>query len=208
MSPRKFIVLSLGVIVWVAGAVSGFVALQRYAAAEGAAEEPSLDAATFVAEHRRPGRALIVMAVHPRCPCTNASLGELTDLMARAGDKLDAILLEYEPVDRPADWPRSSSARKFAGRPSVVIADRGGRMAAAIGAHTSGHVIFADTSGSIRFHGGITVARGHRGLSPAQSAILDVVKGAEPVLATAPVYGCSLDAACAAADADCRTDVQ
>jgi hypothetical protein len=70
--------------------------------------------------------------------------------------------------------------------------DPDGRVASTLGAETSGHCVLVDAQGTVRFYGGLTIARGHRGLSPAQDAILQMVAGRRPALAFAPVYGCAL----------------
>jgi hypothetical protein len=73
-----------------------------------------------------------------------------------------------------------------------VVADRAGEQALRLGALTSGHAIFADSAGVIRFRGGLTLARSHRGRSPAQDAILAQLAGQAVRLPVAPVYGCAL----------------
>ncbi len=132
------------------------------------------------------------MAVHPRCPCTDASLAELGDLLARSQGGCDALLLQYHP----AGWPTGPAFQMLGGRRVPGGPDPDGRLAAALGAETSGHCVLVDASGAIRFYGGLTIARGHRGRSPAQDAILEVVAGGKPSLTSAPVYGCELGPVC------------
>jgi hypothetical protein len=91
---------TLGLAVWIAGLVAGFVSLQIYAAKAGPAHAPTPAARGFLAAHRTPGRPLLVMAVHPRCPCTDASLAELGDLLARSRGTCDALLLQFQPPGR------------------------------------------------------------------------------------------------------------
>ena len=43
----------------------------------------------------------------------------------------------------------------------IVTPDVGGRIAARLGAKTSGHVLVYDENGVLKFSGGITAARGH-----------------------------------------------
>jgi len=189
-----------GSIAWVGCMVVGFTLLQNYAATAGASRPPGHDAAALVAAHRRPQHALIAMAVHPLCPCTNASLSELGDLLARSLGKCDAVILEYRPLTPQNDWPASPSTRELGGVKVPVLIDHGGKMATALGAQTSGHAVFIDASGVIRFHGGLTVARGHRGRAPTQDAILAVLEGANFTIAASPVFGCALEL-------DCKSEV-
>jgi hypothetical protein len=185
-----------GFLAWVICMVVGFTLLQEYAATAGASGPPAPDADGLVAAYRRPQHGLVAIALHPMCPCTDASLSELGDLLARSRGKCDAIILEYRPLDPPADWPASTSYRELAGVKVPVITDRGGRIAIALGAHTSGHAVFIDASGAIRFHGGLTAARGHRGRTAAHDGILAALGGATLPITAAPVFGCALEFDC------------
>lgn len=193
--PRKFLPVA-AVGAWIALVAVGFAALEQYAATAGPAGSATPRAAQFLARQQKPGRALVVMAVHPQCPCTRASLAELGDLLARSHGACDALLLEYRPREPQSDWPETAPMRELGGVLVTVVADPDGELARAFGAETSGHVIFADASGAIQFQGGITIARGHRGLAPAQSAILASIGGHRTELCGAPVFGCALENSC------------
>lgn len=198
MSHRKTFGLGVGLAVWVGCVAAGFAALQHYSAKAGPAGAPA-EAGRFFAAHRHAGRPLLVMAVHPRCPCSDASLAELGDLLARSRGSCDALLLQYYPDIETPGWPDNTAPRELGGVPVKVLLDRGGRIAATLGAVTSGHAVFADARGAVRFAGGLTVARGHRGRSPAQDAILALLGGGTAALTAAPVYGCTLNQECATA---------
>ncbi len=198
MSRRTVIRLVAGIVLWLAGIFAGFCALQRYSLTPGPAFAPQPAAQEFLAAQRRPGRALIVMAIHPLCPCTDASLAELGDLLARSRGACDAVLLQYQPATGVPDWPVDATPQKLGGVTVPVYLDRGGVIGAALGAATSGHTVFVDAHGDIRFHGGLTLARDHRGRAPGQDAILDVLGGGHPSLSTAPVFGCTFGPDCQA----------
>jgi hypothetical protein len=83
----------LGVVMWIACIVVSFGILQRYAATAGEARAPAHDAEALIARYRQPNHGLIVMAVHPECPCTDASLAELGDLLARSEGRCTALVL-------------------------------------------------------------------------------------------------------------------
>lgn len=197
MSLRITIGLGAGVALWVACLATGFAALQRYSAKSGPAHAPR-DAAQFFSAHRAAHRPLLVMAVHPRCPCSEASLAEMGDLLARSHGECDGLLLQYHPEQDAADWPADALPARLGGVAVKVVLDRGGQLAAMLGAATSGHVLFADAGGALRFTGGLTLGRGHRGRSPAQDAILEILHGGNAALTSAPVYGCALEPVCAA----------
>jgi hypothetical protein len=198
MRSPKTIALAAGLTVWIGCVVAGFAGLQNYASTPGSARSPDDDAQTFLERYRQPKHGLVVMAVHPLCPCTDASLDELGDLLARSQGACDAVILEFRPAMPPADWPTRASVQHLGGVTVPVLLDEGGKMAAQLGAQTSGHAVFVDAAGVIRFHGGITLARGHRGRSPAQDAILAALQGAEMPLSAAPVFGCALEPECKA----------
>jgi hypothetical protein len=198
MSRRKVIGLTTGVAVWIGCVAAGFCALQRYSAVAGESFTPR-NPEEFFSAHRQPNRPLVVMAVHPRCPCTSASLAELGDFLARSRGGCDALLLQYHPENPDPDWSDDDALPTRLGGVRVgVLLDRGGKIAMTLGAATSGHVVFVDANGAVRFAGGITVARGHRGRSPAQDAMLEVLSGAQPNTVSAPVYGCALAPECSA----------
>jgi hypothetical protein len=197
MSRRRTMGLGAGIVLWLSCIVIGFCALQRYAAKAGPSRPPQ-NAEEFFAAHRTSHRPLLVMMVHPRCPCSDASLAELGDLLARSHGGCDALLLQYHPGEDSPDWSRDVSPRVLGGVHVPVVLDRGGKLAATLGAGTSGHVVFADAKGDMRFTGGLTTSRGHRGRAPGQDAILEVLGGGEPTITAAPVYGCALTPECAA----------
>jgi len=186
---RNFLLLLAGF--WLASLVGGFAALQAYAGRPGRLAEPGPRASAWLEAHRRPGRPLVVMAVHARCPCTDASLAELGDFLARTRGACDALLLRYSPHGNPGE--SSGEIRVLGGVNVPLLADPTGSLAADLGALTSGSVIMMDAAGRVRFHGGLTLERGHRGRSPAQDAMLALVtKPNDTALGIAPVYGCPL----------------
>jgi hypothetical protein len=194
----KFATLATGIpatILWGAAVAIGMVGLDRYQMTpatqrrDGPHSWPSgLDDIV-----RRPGQFTLVMALHPRCPCSRASLDELSQLMARAGARLDAHILFVKPRSAPADWCDGKlwdQAKEISG--ASVLVDNDARGAAILGATTSGQVIVYDPYGTVCFNGGITDGRGHEGDNTGLSAILTLIHGGKAAPSTAPVFGCSL----------------
>lgn len=199
MSLGRRLFVSAAAVIWIAAVATAFAALERYAATPGPARKSGEAATAFLARERAPGRSLLVMAVHPRCPCTRASLAELGDLLARRAGECDALLLEFRPKQPPADWPVASATRELGGVTVRVVPDEEGALARDLGAGTSGHVVFVDAHGRLQFRGGITLSRGHRGVSAAHEAILRGLQEQPVELCEAPVFGCELNNPCAAA---------
>jgi hypothetical protein len=195
MSSGRVAGLIAALTLWLGCLAAGFFLLQQHAAKAGPSFSAT-DADHFFAAHSQRNRPLLVMAVHPRCPCSRASLGELGDLLARSRGACDAMLLQYVPDVRADDWPADSASQELGGVETKRVLDRGGRLAAALGAATSGHVVFFDAAGKVRFAGGLTLSRGHRGRAPAQDAILQVLAGVSPQVSSAPVFGCALAPEC------------
>lgn len=197
MSSRRSKAIAVAVSLWLGAVGLGFAALQHYAAQPGPAYRTAAED-RFLAEQRAPGRALLVMALHPHCPCSEASLAEVRHLLDRPVAPCDVLLLQYEPERDAEGWAPARPHRLLDGAEMRVVPDRGGRIAATLGALTSGHVVFVDAGGVVRYAGGLTPSRGHRGRTVGHDAILAALAGREPVSAQAPVYGCALAPECAA----------
>ncbi|HVR19589.1 MAG TPA: hypothetical protein VMS65_07830, partial [Polyangiaceae bacterium] len=84
-------------LAWVVGIAGGMKALYDHSgtAGEAAQAPPSWPAQGVIA--RDTGRPTLVMLAHPRCPCTRASVAELSVLMTRAQGRVSAHVLFVEP---------------------------------------------------------------------------------------------------------------
>lgn len=140
-----------------------------------------------------PEEGIIVVFLHPRCPCSNASLTELEEVVSSS--KTPPIhLVIFVPERGTEDWTHTtavSRARALAG--ASVVWDERGILAARFGVKTSGHVLCYDGSGTLQFAGGITAMRGHVGPNRGQTALVDLSAGKPPKATTTPVFGCSLE---------------
>lgn len=139
------------------------------------------------------GSATLVMFVHPKCPCSRASIGELARVMARCEGRLTAHVVFLEPEGLPDNWARTGLWRSAHAIPGVAVeTDRDGFEARTFGARTSGHTFLFDARGRLRFSGGITAGRGHAGDSVGGAVVVSVVNTGFSSRAAAPVFGCSL----------------
>src|SRR4051812_30924255 len=66
---------------------------------------PSTWPAASILEHD-PARPTLLMFAHPRCACTQASVGELALLMAHSQGLVDAHVFFYRPASAAKDWAR------------------------------------------------------------------------------------------------------
>jgi len=146
----------------------------------------------------------LVMAVHPKCPCTRATLFELERLLAKCRADLGVQIYVYRPPDESPDWAgddRLGLERRFGA--TRVLVDGGGSVAARLGCLTSGSVVLYGADGVARYWGGITTGRGHAGDNVGSDAILTVVRGDTPAIASAPVFGCPITAGHSVTPAAC-----
>jgi hypothetical protein len=131
--------------------------------------------------------------MHPHCPCSRASIGELALLMAHCQGRVDAQVLFLQPAEMSSDWVLTDLWREAARIPGVTVSrDEAGREARLFGAETSGDTALYDGQGRLMFHGGITIARGHSGDNPGRDALEALLLGTPTQQTNTPVFGCSL----------------
>ena len=184
-------ILAVG-IAWLAVVIGGLGWMSNYANSPGgsAVVPENFPASTHV--QREPGWFTLVMSVHPRCPCSRASIGELDKIMTRSQGRVRTQVLCFKPEGEADDWAKTDLWRSAAAIPGVrVLADEGGREAARFGAETSGQAALFDTDGRLLFYGGITSVRGHAGDNAGSDAVIAAVNGATARLGTR-VFGCPI----------------
>lgn len=137
----------------------------------------------------------LLMFIHPKCPCTAASLTELSILMSRADSaNLKTYAVFLRPRGADATWRKTSHWLRASAIPGVtVLADEGGREAKLFDAKTSGETLLFDRSGRLAFAGGITGGRGHEGDNQGLSAVLAILERTDKRCTSTNVFGCSLE---------------
>jgi hypothetical protein len=156
---------------------------------------------------RHDGRATMVVFLHPKCPCSRASLHELEQLL----DSLDGatktppelIVDATVPVSADNGWYETDTlafAQKLEG--ADVFVDRGGAEAARFGATTSGTVMMFDAAGKRCYAGGVTGSRGHEGANASRDCLEQLLRGNDHVAHEMPTFGCRL---CLPDDAEAST---
>src|SRR5437588_6157200 len=190
--PKIILTVLLGVA-WAGTAVLGGHALLKYENSPGKVGRVSSSWPPNSPVQLANERLTLVMAAHPQCPCTRASVGELAQLMAHVQGKVQAYVLFYSPRDAGADWQNTDLRRSAAHIPGVtVLSDVDGAEAQRLGAETSGHTFLFDPSGRLLFNGGITASRGHPGDNAGESAIVSLIDNHTSARAKTFVFGCSL----------------
>jgi hypothetical protein len=165
---RGNVVLLVFAALWVTGVAAGFRALWVFSGTSGAAGAPSNDWPSDSALPRHAGHATLLMFLHPRCPCSRASLNELDRLLTSLEGKLEATV-----------------------GVSVAV-DEGGREASRFGAETSGYCVVYAANGTLLFRGGITAARAHEGENVGSERIVSLVTTGHSDREEAAVFGCGL----------------
>ena len=180
------------VAAWGVAVVLGLLYLEAYAARPGDDGAPP---AVWPAESRiQPDgrRPTVLIFLHPQCPCSRASLAELTYIVERCRTRVSvhAVLLASEAFDR---WGPSGIEQDLVALPDLLVhQDRGGAEGRRFKVMTSGHVLAYDFRGLLVFSGGITAARGHNGDNYGRAALLDLILNREGGQSRSPVFGCPL----------------
>jgi hypothetical protein len=172
---------------WLAAVAAGFAAWERYDATPGEVRRDTRDSV------HPAGRWVLVMFVHPRCECTEASFSELRELITRNSTDVEVRVLFVRPKGVPEGWEQGGLWQNAAGIPGVSVeSDVNGAEARAAGATVSGHVVLHAADGRVAFRGGITKARGRVGDSPGRRAILAILRGEVISDSETPTFGCPL----------------
>lgn len=192
LKPVRDLFLCLMIVAWAVAVGAGIWMLWRYANRPG----PSGAAAAWAPDSSLrpdPERPTLLIFIHPRCPCSRASVQELDTLLARAKVRPAVKALFVRPAGMSPGWERQALWSSAAAIPGVETAvDPGGDEARRFGVRTSGHVLLFASDGSPRFSGGITAARGHAGDNAGLSLVLDRLRDPALPPATTPVFGCLL----------------
>jgi len=189
----RSVVLAGATGLWLVAVAAGMDVVIRYSATPGdpGAPPPYWPADSAVPPPR--GRPVLVLMAHPHCPCTRASLEELSRLMTRVEGRLEVRVLFFAPSGEAEDWWKSDLWASAAAIPGVeAIPDRDADESRRFHVETSGHALLYDAEGRLLFSGGITAARGHAGDNAGVAAVAALVLGDLSVPRTTPVFGCAL----------------
>jgi hypothetical protein len=192
LQKRHILATLLFAITWIAAVTFGIRVLFHYENTPGRVGAlPRAWPATQI--ERASDRPTLVMVAHPHCPCTEASVGELAQIMARLRGKVAAYILFVKPKGTGRDWEDTDLRRSAEAIPGVKVAfDPDGLEARRFGAETSGHTFLFGVDGRLLFSGGITASRGHAGDNAGENAIVALLQNQTPTRAQTHVFGCSL----------------
>jgi hypothetical protein len=145
---------------------------------------------------RRAGNPSIIVFLHPKCPCSPATLTELERVFTLAtveGRQTQVLIVPVTPPNADASWTDTDVVRRAAELADAEVwFDRGGLEAARFGAHDSGTILYFDAAGRRRFSGGITIARGQEGISASGAALAKIMSQQLDAAPASPAFGCRL----------------
>lgn len=138
-------------------------------------------------------RPVLVMFVHPRCPCSRASLKELANVLQLRPGVADARVVVLSDPRISAQGGDNFVTRQ-AGAISglTVLQDEAGHLARRFGAATSGYTLLYDAAGRLRFAGGVTAGRGHCGPNSGVDQLLARLSDQSAASTSTPIFGCPL----------------
>lgn len=178
--------------VWLAGIAWGIARLNDFSFRPGESGEPATDwpqQALLTSEDD--DRMTLVVALHAGCACSRATVEELNKLCAERPNALHLHALFVNPPDDAEASEMWHTLRRIPGANLVVDAD--GTEARRFALRTSGEVRVYGADGVLRFHGGITISRGHIGANPGSAAIVAAIDAPRlHDVETTPVFGCAL----------------
>ncbi|MES1147283.1 MAG: hypothetical protein ABUL49_00870 [bacterium] len=173
---------------WIMAVGAGLWTFYSYANTPGKPAQAATTAAT--AEQVRPHA---VMYIHPKCPCTTASLESYHLLVDKLYKTCDFSIVCVVPPGAEKGFADSSNWSTAKAMPHVTATlDQNGALAKAAGAKTSGQVFLFGANGKLAFEGGVTPGRGMEGDSDGATKFSAALT--KPVLAAAhaKVFGCPL----------------
>jgi hypothetical protein len=188
---RKLIAASS--VLWLSLIGAGVAYVWNYQGTPGMPGEPPAEWPT--ASRIQPTAQLptLVVLIHPHCPCSRATIGELALLMTHAQGLVNANVLFVKPRQFSADWSQTDLWNSATSIPGVkVMTDEDGVEAGLFKSLTSGQAMLYDNNRRLVFSGGITASRGHAGDNEGRIAILSLLRTGVSTTKKTAVFGCAL----------------
>src|SRR5579884_1179707 len=103
---RVRVVLAWGL--WLAAIAIGLGALERYRTTPGAAAAPVAQLPTASRCQAAAGERLLVLFLHPHCPCGRATLAELSEVLAAQPERLRVEIHFVRPPGAVPFWEQTA----------------------------------------------------------------------------------------------------
>jgi hypothetical protein len=140
-----------------------------------------------------PVHPTLVLFLHPKCPCSRATLYELSVLVSDCQSGLAVQILLVRPTSTLDGWEQTELWRTAKQIPGVVVrTDLDGIEAKNFRATTSGQAFLYGLDGRLLYQGGLTASRGHEGDNAGRAALTSLVTTGQANKSRSAVYGCAL----------------
>lgn len=190
---RRWSTQALAVAIWVILAIGGLAALTVYSLT---GSTPVHAAAQWPANSQLsldPARPVLVLFLHPRCPCSSASIAELDRVLSQHPGAFRCYAVLTVPPGVESGWEEGRNLEAARMLPdTTLVFDRGGALSRSFGTRDSGTLLVFGPDGARLFAGGVTASRGHEGESLGSNALQDIAAGMVPRQTESPVFGCPL----------------
>lgn len=179
--------------VWIAAIIVGYTCLISYNMTSGqtlAAPVSWPKASEMPHDSELP---TLLVFIHPKCPCTQATIQELEKLLGETRGSVRCRMLFVCPSRLVPSWMDSRLARYCSSIEGADLdIDIDGALASMFNATASGQCLLYSARGELLFEGGITSERGHIGESIGRDAIRKIVRHDPAYIRCSPVFGCEL----------------
>ncbi|MCM3873940.1 MAG: hypothetical protein ND895_24895 [Pyrinomonadaceae bacterium] len=190
---RSRILLLLACVVWLSSVGYGLSLVWGFENSPGRTGTPPANWPNNSEIERDAKLPTLVLFIHPHCPCSRATIGELAVLMTHSQGLVNAKALFVKPADFGDAWEKTDLWSSASEIPGVsVTADDQGVEARRFGSETSGQIALYSAAGQLLFSGGITGSRGHSGDNDGRTAILSLLATGKSAKTQTAVFGCPL----------------
>jgi hypothetical protein len=185
--------IAVAVVIWAAVIGYGWGLFSHYENTPGTPQPSPVRWPLASRIHRSVLTPTLLMFLHPHCPCSRASLGELELIMAHCRDKAEVKIIFVKPLGTAMDWTKTDLWQRAMKVPGIeVMVDQNGREAGIFQASVSGQTMLYDVPGHLVFSGGITSSRGHSGDNDGRDSIESFLNEGKVMVPHTPVFGCPL----------------
>lgn len=192
MTKRSWILWGLTVL-WLTGAVGGLWVVWAYENRAGIAASAPEQWPTQTRLTRSAFGPTLILLAHPRCACTQASLAELAEALARTRTLPKTYVVFLKPEGVAEGWEHTDLWQRASALPhATLVRDDDGIEARRFGALTSGQTLLYDARGKLTFSGGITGSRGHQGENAGRVELIEALNGTDVRSPGTSVFGCPL----------------
>lgn len=182
---------------WGGGAVASWYGISAYGFTNdprGVSGAPlQWPAASTMAPNKR--GSTLVLFLHPKCPCSRATVGELERLSTLVPPAAlpEIYIVASAPLAVGDAWWSAPLLARAAQLPHAHVArDPGGVETELFGAHVSGAVMLFDAQGRRLYAGGVTKSRGHDGDNVGLQSVAQLLVDPHAAAPSIPPFGCAV----------------